>query len=157
MEKVIERYDNSCLEDHKYNLLLSEYSLATSATASPILFLTVLVCSAPNASSSFCLMAYACSCGMDRKSSKLSPEATLRVFEAIRRKITAAKERVCNRTVSDHILTPSPLSMNVGVGEIMFGSTHSCVVGAIYLLHQSHKQHLGLRARPIRCQMIFCL
>jgi hypothetical protein len=96
-------------EDQMQNLLLSEYSLATSATASPILFLTVLVFSAPNASRSFCRIAYACSCGIDRNSSTLSPDATLRVFDAILRNITAANERVCRYYISDHISIPTPL------------------------------------------------
>lgn len=75
--------------------LASEYSLAISATASPILFLTLFVDSDPSASISFALMAKPCSCGNDRKSSMLSPLASLRAFEAIRRKMTAAKARVC--------------------------------------------------------------
>jgi len=76
-------------------VLASEYSLAISATASPILFLTLFVPSAPSASISLALMAKPCSCGNERKSSRLSPLASLRALEAIRRKITAAKARVC--------------------------------------------------------------
>jgi hypothetical protein len=37
---------------------------------------------------------------MDRKSSTLSPDGTFRVLEAIRRKITAANERVYGKYVS---------------------------------------------------------
>jgi hypothetical protein len=74
--------------------LLSEYSLAISATASPILFLTLLVDSVPRASRSFWRMAFCCSVESDKKSSTVSPFGNFRDLEAIRRKIMAAKERV---------------------------------------------------------------
>lgn len=44
---------------------------------------------------SFALIAKPCSWGNERNSSTLSPLANLRALEAIRRKITAAKARVC--------------------------------------------------------------
>lgn len=72
---------------------------------------------------------------MDRKSSKLSPEATLRVFDAIRRKITAAKERVYVDSVSDHLLMLRPMLLNFGVWDIVLRSTHSRIVRAVYLFH----------------------
>jgi len=78
----------------QHNALLSEYSLAISATASPILFRTLLVDSVPNASRSFCRMAFPWSGGNDRKSSIVSPLDNFRDLEAIRRNIMAAKERV---------------------------------------------------------------
>ena len=74
--------------------LPSEYSLAISATASPILFRTELVPSPPSASSNLDLMTYPCSWGRERKVSTVSPLSILRAFDAIRRKMTAAKDRV---------------------------------------------------------------
>lgn len=73
---------------------LSEYSLAISATASPILFLTGFDFSRPNASMSFCRITYACCFGMARNNSIVLLSSILRDLEAIRRKITAAKDRV---------------------------------------------------------------
>jgi hypothetical protein len=78
----------------EYHAPLSEYSLAISATASPILFLTLLVDSVPSASRSFCRMAFAWSWGNDRKSSVLSPEGNFLDLEAIRRNMIAENVRV---------------------------------------------------------------
>lgn len=74
-------------------LLFSEYCLATSATASLILFLTVRSVSLAKVSNSFCLMTVADSAPRETKTSAFSPFSVLRVFDAIRRKITAEKER----------------------------------------------------------------
>jgi len=73
--------------------LLSVYCLATSATASLILLRTGRSASLARDSSNFCLMATAWSAGRETNISEFSPLSFLRDFEAIRRKITAAKDR----------------------------------------------------------------
>lgn len=75
---------------------LSEYSRAISATASPILFLTEFDFSKPNASMSFCRITYASCFGMARNNSIELFSSVLRDLDAIRRKMTAAKDRVYN-------------------------------------------------------------
>jgi hypothetical protein len=76
------------------NTLLSEYWRASSATASLILFLTDRSVSDARVSMSFCRMAAAWSLERDMNMSTLSPLSVFRVFDAIRRKITAANDRV---------------------------------------------------------------
>lgn len=77
------------------DILLSEYSLAISATASPILFLTVFTLSTAKASSSLCRIAKPDSCGKDRNISVVSLFRSFLFFEAMRLKITDANDRIC--------------------------------------------------------------
>ena len=106
--------------------------------------------SAPSASSSFCLIAYACSCGKVRKSSLVVSSACLRDLEAIRRKMTAAKERVCKCKSRQY--TMRSILMKIG-DRIAYCS----IVGTLNLFHQAHQEHLRFGGRPIVGKMVFCL
>jgi hypothetical protein len=82
--------------------LLSAYCRPTSATASLILLRTVRSGSVPRVSRSFWRMTAAWSLANEKKMSTLFPDSTFRVLEAIRRNITAAKDRACVHGVRDN-------------------------------------------------------
>jgi hypothetical protein len=79
------------------NQLFSVYWRASSATASLILLRTARSVSVPRVSRSFCLMTAAWSLERLIIMSTVSPLSIFLVLELMRRKMTAAKERICRR------------------------------------------------------------
>lgn len=115
----------------------SVYCLASSATASPILFLTAELCSPSRHCSILARMALRCGSGSVRNSSLVwSVAGSFRFLTEMRLNNTEANERVCEQS-------------QPGLQSCATKKTYSSVLCQLYLLGQAHEQNLGLGIDPV--------
>ncbi len=136
---------------------LSVYCLATSATASLILFRTAFSVSVASVSRSLVRMTPAWSGLKEMKVSVASDVAVFRVLDAIRRKITAAYSRSLTRWPRQHSVheraTVSAVREDIERKEERYRG----VGGAGDLLGQAHQQDFGPSGSPVVLEVLFCL